>query len=71
MIGQMIGSYIPVTLGWCWLEWIMLIMGGLVLVLVLLFQSETYGNLILHWKTSVLRRETGDKRYRAPMEMKR
>ncbi|KAL4745803.1 hypothetical protein BDW72DRAFT_186059 [Aspergillus terricola var. indicus] len=25
MIGQVIGSYIPTTLGWRWLEWIMLI----------------------------------------------
>ncbi|KAJ5115698.1 major facilitator superfamily domain-containing protein [Penicillium angulare] len=71
MIGQMIGSYIPVTLGWRWLEWIMLIMGGAILVAVLLFQPETYGNLILYWKASIIRQETGDERYRAPMEMKR
>jgi MFS family permease len=70
MIGQMIGSYIPVRLGWRWLEWTMLIMGGIVLVLVLLFQSETYGDLILYWKASILRKETGDERYRAPLEMK-
>lgn len=70
MIGQMIGSYIPVKLGWRWLEWIMLIIGGAVLVLVLLFQPETYGDLILHWKASILRKETGDERYRAPMEIK-
>lgn len=71
MIGQIIGSYIPQTLGWHWLEWIMLIMGGAVLVLVLLFQPETYGNLILYWKASILREKTGNERYRAPMEMKR
>lgn len=69
MIGQIIGSYIPVTLGWRWLEWVMLIMGGVVLALVLLFQPETYGNLILYWKASILRKETGDERYRAPMEI--
>ena len=69
MIGQMIGSYIPVKLGWRWLEWIMLIMGGMVPVLVLLFQPETYGDLILYWKASILRKETGDERYRSPMEM--
>jgi MFS family permease len=71
MVGQMIGSYIPVTLGWRWLEWIMLIMGGAVLVIILLFQPETYGNLILSWKASILRKETGDDRYRSPMETKR
>ncbi|EXA41372.1 hypothetical protein FOVG_09864 [Fusarium oxysporum f. sp. pisi HDV247] len=71
MIGQIMGSYIPVTLGWRWLEWLMLILGGAVLAIVLLFQPETYGNLILSWKASVLRKETGDERYRSPLEMKR
>lgn len=71
MVGQIMGSYVPATLGWRWLEWLMLIMGGAVLVIVLLFQPETYGNLILHWKASLLRKKTGDQRYRAPMEMKR
>lgn len=71
MIGQLIGSNLPVTLGWRWLEWIMLIMGGVILVAVFLFQPETYGNLILQWKASILRKETGDERYRAPLEMKR
>lgn len=71
MIGQIIGSYIPMTLGWRWLEWIMFIMGGAILVMVLLLQPETYGSLLLHWKAMVLRKETGDKRYRAPIEMKR
>lgn len=73
MVGQMIGSHLPSTpgLGWRWLEWIMLIMGGAVLVIISLFQPETYGNLILHWKASILRKETGDERFRAPMEMKR
>jgi MFS family permease len=71
MIGQIIGSYVPTTLGWRWLEWLMLIMGGVILILVVLMQPETYGNLLLHWKASILRQETGDKRYRAPMEMRR
>lgn len=69
MIGQLIGSYIPDTLGWRWLEWVMLLMGGAVLAIVLLFQPETYGDLILYWKASILRKETGDERYRAPMEV--
>lgn len=71
MVGQIIGSYIPVTLGWRWLEWIMLLMGGIILGMVLLFQPETYGELILYWKASIIRQETGDERYRAPMEINR
>lgn len=71
MIGQMIGSYIPTTMGWRWLEWTMLIMGFAVLVIVLLTQPETYGELILSWKASILRKETGDERYRSPSEIDR
>ncbi|CAG7983034.1 unnamed protein product [Penicillium salamii] len=71
MVGQIIGSYVPTTLGWRWLEWLMLIMGGAILVLVVFMQPETYGNLLLQWKASILRKETGDRRYRAPMELRR
>lgn len=69
VIGQIMGSYIPVNLGWRWLEWVMLIMGGTILVAVVLLQPETYGNHLLRWKASALRKETGDKRYKAPMEI--
>ena len=71
MVGQIIGSFVPQHLGWRWLEWLMLIMGGAILILVVLMQPETYGNLLLHWKASILRAETGDRRYRAPMELRR
>ncbi|KAL4881843.1 C6 transcription factor [Aspergillus karnatakaensis] len=60
MVGQIIGSFIPTTLGWRWLEWIMLIMGGAILCIVLLLQPETYSNLLLYWKAKILREETGD-----------
>ncbi|BCS05482.1 uncharacterized protein AKAW2_81283S [Aspergillus luchuensis] len=70
VIGQLIGSFIPSTLGWRWLEWIMLIMGATVLVAVLLFQPETYGDLLLYWKAKALRQQTGNSRYRAPMEVR-
>ncbi|KAE8381342.1 MFS general substrate transporter [Aspergillus bertholletiae] len=70
VIGQLIGSFIPTTLGWRWLEWIMLIMGGAVLVAVFLFQPETYAPLLLQWKASALRQQTGEKRYRARLEMR-
>lgn len=69
MVGQIIGSYIPSTLGWRWLEWIMLLMGSIVLVLVFICQPETCGDVLLCWKASIMRKETGDRRFRAPMEL--
>lgn len=65
------GSFIPTTLGWRWLEWIMLITGGAFLIIAILSQPETYSNIILYWNASMLRQETGNQRYRAPIEMKR
>ncbi|KAM0743062.1 hypothetical protein ACQRIT_003239 [Beauveria bassiana] len=41
MVGQLMGAYIPSTLGWRWLEWIMLIVGGVILFALILFQPET------------------------------
>ncbi|GKZ25851.1 hypothetical protein AbraCBS73388_001662 [Aspergillus brasiliensis] len=70
MVGQVIGSYIPSSLGWRWLEWIMLITGGLVLVLVIFIQQETYTDLLLQWKAEILRKQTGDPRYKGPMELR-
>ncbi|RAK88658.1 MFS general substrate transporter [Aspergillus costaricaensis CBS 115574] len=57
VIGQTIGSFVPITLGWRWLEWIMLIMEGLTLMVV--------------WKAAELRKQTGNDQYRAPMELQR
>ncbi|KAM3493433.1 hypothetical protein MY3957_003346, partial [Beauveria namnaoensis] len=71
MVGQLIGAYIPSTLGWRWLEWIMLIVGGVILFALILFQPETYGDMILYWKAAILRKETGDERYRARLELRR
>ncbi|CAG8280557.1 unnamed protein product [Penicillium salamii] len=73
MVGQIIGAYIPTTpaLGWRWLEWIMLILGGAILCIIVIFLPETYGNLILRWKAKALRQQTGNDRYRSPMEMNR
>lgn len=66
MTAQVIGSYIPTTLGWRWLEWIMLIAGGSMLVLVTFLQEETYQDLLLNWKASALRRYTGKQHFKGP-----
>lgn len=72
ILGPVIASYMGQgTLSWRWTNWIILIMSGLVMALILLFQPETYGPLLLKWKAAHLRRETGDKRYRSEMDMEK
>lgn len=49
----------------------MLILSGLVLILVILCQPETYAPLLLSWRAAHFRRLTGDERFRSPLEVVR
>lgn len=57
------------SVSWRWVEWTTLIMSGLVLGAVVLFQPETYPPVLLRWKAQHLRRITGDSRYVAEVEL--
>lgn len=72
LLGPIIGGYIAQSslLSWRWTEWITLIISGLVLFAVVLFQPETYPQTLLKWKAQHLRSITGDDRYRAAIEIR-
>lgn len=55
---------------WRWTEWVTLIISGLVLALVILFQPETYAPVLLAWKSKKLRELTGDERFKAEIEIR-
>lgn len=38
------------SLGWEWIFWVMMIIGGFCTVLILFFLPETYGPVLLTWK---------------------
>lgn len=72
IFGPVIGSYIgPSGLSWRWCEWLMLILGGIITVLIVVFQPETYAPLLLDWRAKHFRQQTGDDRYRSPLEVRR
>ncbi|CEJ57277.1 Putative Major facilitator superfamily transporter [Penicillium brasilianum] len=73
VLGPVIASYMGQTgvLSWRWTAWIILIMSGAILVLIILFQPETYSPLLLKWKGKQLRRITGDTRFRSEMDMEK
>ncbi|KAF9024515.1 MFS general substrate transporter [Hymenopellis radicata] len=62
-------GFINQNIGWRWIEWIQLICNGALLVVELLFLSETRGGLILAKRAKKLRKETGDSRYKAASEL--
>jgi hypothetical protein len=66
-LGGFIAQYAP---SWRWVEWTTLIMSGLVLILIVIFQPETYAPVLLSWKARHLRKVTGDQRFAAEMEIR-
>ncbi|OMP82458.1 putative transporter C11D3.05 [Diplodia seriata] len=71
VLGPVMGGFIAQSsaVSWRWVEWTTLIMSGLVLGAVVLFQPETYPPVLLRWKAQHLRRITGDERYVAEVEL--
>lgn len=67
ILGGFIAQYAP---SWRWIEWTTLIMSGIVLILVVIFQPETYAPVLLSWKAQHLREVTGDQRFAAEMEIR-
>lgn len=72
LLGPVIGGWIVQSsvLSWRWVEWITLIISGLVLSIVVLFLPETFPPILLKWKAEHLRTLTGDERYRSEIEIR-
>lgn len=60
--GPIIGGFVFEYLGWRWTNWIVLIMGGAIFVL-LCFVRETYAPVILRHRAEELRKETGNPKW--------
>ncbi|KAH6957941.1 major facilitator superfamily domain-containing protein [Ilyonectria sp. MPI-CAGE-AT-0026] len=67
-IGPLVGGFINQYCPWRWSFYFLLIWGGIELVLILVFVPETYHPILLCQKARRIRLETGDDRWKAPME---
>ncbi|KAJ5500327.1 Major facilitator superfamily domain general substrate transporter [Penicillium expansum] len=73
LVGPIPGSFAvhAHSVSWRWVDWMTIILSGLILIPVVLFLPETYSPILLFWKAKELRRLTGDDRYRSPLEFRK
>ncbi len=70
-IGPLVGGFInSYASTWRWTHYVLIIWSFCLLVALVLFVPETYHPVLLRNKAVRLRRETGDERWRAPLEKK-
>ncbi|GAQ44558.1 hypothetical protein AtubIFM55763_004340 [Aspergillus tubingensis] len=62
VIGPIIGGFIFEYLGWRWLDWIIMILGGVAFLLVLTIK-ETYAPFLLRKRALRMRKETGNPKW--------
>ncbi|RVX69790.1 hypothetical protein B0A52_06435 [Exophiala mesophila] len=67
-IGPVIGSYLSEGAGWRWDFWLLVICGGVLLILALFIQQETYGPVLLERRAARLRKETGNMKLRSALQ---
>ncbi|KAH1474374.1 hypothetical protein KXX53_006220 [Aspergillus fumigatus] len=63
-----VGGFINQFTTWRWTFYVLLIWSGVLLVSIILFVPETYHPVLLRRKAQKLRKETGDDRWKAPIE---
>ncbi|OJI85895.1 hypothetical protein ABZX51_001243 [Aspergillus tubingensis] len=68
-VGPLVGGFINQFTTWRWTFYVLLIWTGVLLVLIGFFVPETYHPVLLRRKAQQLRKETGDDRWIAPIEM--
>ena len=68
-VGPVIGGFIDTYLVWRWSFWVLIIWAGVNWLLLFFLVPETYTPVLLRRKAIKLRKETGDDRWKAPIEI--
>ncbi|KAJ5504477.1 hypothetical protein N7463_007351 [Penicillium fimorum] len=67
-VGPLVGGFINAFTLWRWTFYVLLIWTGVLLVSMILLVPETYHPVLLRRKAQKLRQDTGDIRWKAPIE---
>jgi multidrug resistance protein len=68
-IGPIIGGFINYNVSWRWSYYVLLMWSGVMVVVITLFVPETYMPVVMRTKAQKKRKETGDERWKAPIEI--
>ncbi|KAL0569548.1 hypothetical protein V5O48_012411 [Marasmius crinis-equi] len=69
-LGPTVAGFIYVSgTSWRWLFWVLTMFAGFCLAIIIFTMPETYMPVLLVQRAKRLRKETGDDRYHAPMEL--
>lgn len=68
-IGPIIGGFINQYASWRWSYYVLLIWSGVMLLCMIFLIPETYMPVVLRNKARKLRKETGEPRWKAPLEI--
>jgi len=69
LLGPVVGGFIASYKSWRWCFYVLMMWAGVNWLLLFFFVPETYAPVLLRRKAKKLRKETGDERYKAPIEM--
>ncbi|KAK5459864.1 hypothetical protein LTS15_003993 [Exophiala xenobiotica] len=67
-LGPVVGSYLSAAAGWRWDFYLLAIITGILLVLTVICQRETYPPVLLERKAKRLRKETGNAKLRSALQ---
>ncbi|CAG8089464.1 unnamed protein product [Penicillium salamii] len=67
-VGPLVGGFINAHTNWRWVFYVLLIWTGILLISMIFLVPETYHPVLLRRKAQKLRQETGDDRWKAPIE---
>jgi MFS family permease len=70
-LGPGVMGYVEQYLGWRWINWIQMIMAGVMFIAIVVLTRETRGSVLLSKRAAKMRKETGDDRYQCRSDAER